>query len=370
MKTVLIGIPCLMVGGTEMQTLRLAQALNEGGFQVVVCCYFEYKFEMVQAFQQLGCKVVCLSAYGRRPDHARALRRFLKRGLARTVAEYQPDVAHVQYMSPGALPLWYLRRLGVKTLFATLHTTADIYPSLRLIRFLQKHWVKAFTCVSLTAEKSFFGSCRLYSADIKLARHNHFTLYNCLPPKMPIRSRAVAQSLTIGSIIRFEEIKGADLLLPAFALVLKEIPDAHLLLVGDGKLREKMELQQQQLSIPPRHISWLGTLPHEKLPEQYARMDMAWMPSRSEGFGLSALEAMSQGVPIVASHIGGLSEIIRDAKDGMLFPVGDLDALAHITLSLWNDKALMQSLADAGQKRAADFSYDSYKELVLNLYSK
>lgn len=353
-----------------MQTLRLAQALKEGGYHVVVCCYFEYKFEIVQAFQQMGCKVVCLSAYGKRPEDPRALRRFLKTGLKRTVAEYRPDIAHVQYESPGALPIWRLRRLGIKTLYATLHTTADLCPSLRLVRFLQKHCVKAFTCVSQAAEKGFFGGSSLYAFDTRLAKHNHFTLYNCLPAKWQRQARTAGQSLTIGVVARLEATKGADLVIPAFAQVLKAIPDARLLLVGDGKLRETMETQQKQLSIPSGKIAWTGMLPYEKLAEQYAKMHLAWVPSRSEGFGLCAVEAMSQSVPVVASNVGGLSEIIHDGKDGLLFPAGDGHALAERTISLWNDKELLHSMADAASKRAADFSFEQYKELVLNLYGK
>ena len=64
--SVLIGIPCLKTGGTEIQTLRLVEALTDAGYNCVTVCYFEYDFAMVQAFERAGSHVVCLSAYGPR----------------------------------------------------------------------------------------------------------------------------------------------------------------------------------------------------------------------------------------------------------------------------------------------------------------
>ena len=122
-----------------MQTLHLVEALVDSGHPCVTVCYFEYDFQMVQLFEQAGSRVVCLSAYGDRPSGNRETYRFLKAGLKRVVNEYRPKVAMVQYMAPGAMPLIILRRLGIKDIVAMLHTDADIYKSLRLVRFLQRH---------------------------------------------------------------------------------------------------------------------------------------------------------------------------------------------------------------------------------------
>lgn len=382
---ILICIPCLLVGGTEMQTLRLVEALAQGGYQVVVCCYFEYHFNVVQQFKAAGANVVCLSAYGKRPDCQRKIRRFLRNGLKRVVEEYHPRVAHVQYMAPGALPLLYLHRLKVPTLLATLHTSADIYTSLRPIHFLQRHWVRAFTCVTLAAEKGFFGNSKLYAPQSPLDKHNHFTIYNCLGKTVEVsaenasantahmQGKAHGTSLThpvIGTVLRLENIKGADLVIPAFHIVRKTLAEARLIIVGDGKLRDTMQQQQRDLNLPADSIIWTGRITPNQLPEQYAQMDIAWVPSRSEGFGLSAVEAMALGVPVVTSNIGGLSEIITDGKDGMLVPAENVGALAERTISLLQDASLLQKVALAGCQRAQDFTFEKYKANILSLYSK
>ena len=93
--TILICIPCLMTGGTEIQTLNLVQALFAEGYRVVTTCYFEYSDDMVVRFQKAGSEVVCLSPTGARVNGWRGIL-FLYKGLRRVLKQYKPDVAHVQ----------------------------------------------------------------------------------------------------------------------------------------------------------------------------------------------------------------------------------------------------------------------------------
>ena len=370
-QSVLIGIPCLKTGGTEMQTLRLVEALTEGGYHCVTVCYFEYDYPMVQMFEKAGSRVVCLSAYGNRPTGIRNVYRFLKTGLKRVVEEYRPKIAHIQYMAPGAIPVTVLQRLGVRTIVATLHTDADIYRNLRLIHFLQRHCVTAFTCVTEAAERSFFGTSQLFNKDTKLHRHNHFTIHNCLAPDFaPVQAAGELPKAVIGIVARLVPIKGVDLVMPAFAKVLEKHPECRLLIVGDGKERTAMERQQAELGIGPEKTEWVGTAEHRKLHEYYSRMSLVWMPSRSEGFGLSAIEAMALGRAVVASATGGLGEIIDDGNDGILFRKGDADDMAAKTIALLDDIQRLQTLSANALQKAKQFSFENYKTSILTLYSK
>ena len=100
-----------MTGGTEIQTLNLVQALVAGGYRVVTTCYFEYSDDMVVRFRKAGSEVVCLSPTGTRVNGWRGIL-FLYKGLRRVLKQYKPDVVHVQYMAPGAIPILLLRWLG------------------------------------------------------------------------------------------------------------------------------------------------------------------------------------------------------------------------------------------------------------------
>ena len=372
-QSVLIAIPCLKVGGTEMQTLRLVEALTDRGYHCVTVCYFEYDFAMRQRFESAGSKVVCLSAYGQRPQRQIDVYRFLKQGLKRVVQEYRPKIAHVQYMAPGAIPIMILKRLGVKTIIATLHTDASIYKSLKLVHFLQRHVVTAFTCVSQKAEQSFFGNSNLLDDKTILNKRNHFTIYNCLGAKYAVKPEASAfttpDEAVIGIVARLEKIKGADLVIPAFAKILQHSSKYRLLIVGDGQLREMMKQQQQELGVDESRVIWAGRVDYEKLTDFYSQMTVVWMPSRSEGFGLSAVEAMANGCPVIASRVGGLEEIIKDNINGVLFKSEDINDLVDKTIALLERKDLLQMKQQA-IAQAQRFSFEHYATLIGSLYSK
>ena len=357
-----------------MQTLRLVEALVSGGHECVTVCYFEYDYPIKQMFELAGSQVVCLSAYGRRPEGRHKTYKFLKEGLKRVVNEYQPEIAHVQYMAPGAMPIIILSKLGIKKIIATLHTNADIYKNLHLIHFLQRHKTVAFTCVTEIAERGFFGSSTLFDRNFTLHKRNHFTVHNCLPPLFNIQetdSEFTPNSpLTIGVVARLEEIKGADYVMPAFAKVLESLPECRLIIVGDGTLREQMEQQQQDYKIADSKVTWTGKIPYNKLSEQYGKMDVVWVPSRSEGFGLSAIEAMANGRTVIASDTGGLMEVINDGSDGLLFKNGDIDDLASKTASILSDIPRLLQLSQNAKNNASKYTFDHYRDTILNLYSK
>ncbi len=374
-KSILIAIPCLKVGGTEIQTLRLVEALTDSGYHCVTVCYFEYDFAMRQRFEEAGSKVVCLSAFGQRPAGQWNVYRFLKSGLKRVVDEYRPKIAHVQYMAPGAIPIFILRRLGLKTIVATLHTDAGIYKSLKLIHFLQRHVTTAFTCVTETAEKNFFGDSHLFGNDDSLGRHNHFTIHNCLPKTFHWFDSQEIQMQpqkppVIGVVSRLEHIKGVDFVMPAFAKILQRYPDCRLMVVGDGKLREQMQQQQHELSIPDSQLTWTGRVAYERLADLYRQMTLVWMPSRSEGFGLSAVEAMAYGCPVVATATGGLNEIIHDGIDSMLFPCGDTESLASKTIQLLANPDKLYQMSIAALDHSKQYTFDKYKDNISSLYKQ
>ncbi len=370
-NTILIGIPCLKIGGTEVQTLRLVEALTALGHRCVVVCYFEYDIVMTRRFEETGNPVVCLSAYGRRPEKTRAVYKFLKTGLRRVVKEYRPDLAHIQYMAPGALPIIILRRLGVKSILATLHTDADIYKSLRLLHFLHKHVVKVFTCVSSKAEAHFFGTTQSVDTLATQGKHSHITLNNCLAPNYPLgraRQYAPQQPITIGIIARLEAIKGVDLVLPAVAQVLQSYPNCQLLIVGDGSLQSDMEQQQQDLCIDATRIEWAHGVNYKQLPSYYSRMDIVWIPSRSEGFGLSALEAMAHGCPLVVSAVGGLTEIVHDGVEGLHCQSENIADLAAKTLAMLQAPETLTTMSQNAMVQAANYTFDHYLAEVKSLY--
>lgn len=340
---------------------------------------------MVKRYEEAGANVHLLSPSGSRPIGIKDTTTFLWRGLKKIVRTEKPQVAHVQYMAPGAIPILILRALGVKKILATSHTDADIYSpnGLRVIRFLTRYVLSGFQCITETAERGYFGSSHIFDGK----KTKHFTIYNSLPdhisirtePKPfpnPIRKRqlpscrqeSLPDPLTIGVVSRLEKIKGMDLVVPAFAEVSKKHPNIRLLVVGDGSLRSQMESQAKQYDIVDR-VEFTGRLPQSELQAQYDRIDILLMPSRSEGFGLTALEGMARGcVPIVA-NVGGLPEVVQDGINGLLHKPDSVSDIADKIIILLNNPESLMRVSKSAISKAQDFSFTNYQNSIKRLYS-
>lgn len=367
---VLVCIPCLMTGGTEIQTLSLVEALVASGHDVTVACYFEHIPHMVERYRDAGADLRLLSPDGSRPAGMNATVRHLWRGLRRIVKSQCPDVAHVQYMAPGALPILMLKALGVPRIIATTHTDGDIYSKngLRVIRFLAKNVLNGFQCITERAEKSYFGDSHLFDGTLR----KHFTIYNNIPGHIsiltaPRNPKTPEDCITVGVVSRLEHIKGMDLVVPAFAKAEAGNPHLRLLIVGDGSQRMLMERQVRELNLADK-VEFVGRQPQSALQEYYDRIDILLMPSRSEGFGLTAIEGMARGCVPVVANIGGLPEVVT-AESGLLHECGDVDGLASQLSRLVQNIGLLAELSIGAIRRAVLFSSQSYNRTIATFYS-
>jgi len=146
----------------------------------------------------------------------------------------------------------------------------------------------------------------------------------------------------------FRPVKRVVDVVRIFAQVAKEVP-ARLVLVGDGPERSAAEWLARDLKIHDK-IHFLGK--QEKVNELLPLADLLLMPSELESFGLAALEAMACKVPSIATRVGGVPELIDDGITGLLYAVGDVDAMAAGALSLLKDPNRLQAMREAGRKTA------------------
>lgn len=188
--------------------------------------------------------------------------------------------------------------------------------------------------------------------------------------RFPYRERAPSEegSFTVGCVKRLEVVYGHAHLLDAFAIVAQELPGARLLLVGDGTAKGDLVKQAERLGVAAR-VEWAGPLPYERVPEALARMDLFVMPSLGESFGVAAVEAGATGLPVVASRVGGVGEVVADGETGLLVPPGDPKALANAILRLARDPALRQRMGKAARGRVERFfEWGSNVEAMERLY--
>ncbi len=146
----------------------------------------------------------------------------------------------------------------------------------------------------------------------------------------------------------FRPVKRVCDVVKVFALMAREIP-AQLVLVGDGPDRSQAEWLAHDLGIHSR-VHFIGK--QDRVNELLALADLFLMPSELESFGLAALEAMACKVPTIATNVGGVPELIDDGVTGLLFPVGDVEAMAAGALGLLKDPARLNTMRETARKTA------------------
>ena len=151
----------------------------------------------------------------------------------------------------------------------------------------------------------------------------------------------------VGAIARLSPVKGLNFLLRAIPGLLKRFPGLQVLLVGDGPARADLVRLAYKLGIADRVIV---SHPVEDTRVPLAALSVFVIPSLQEGFGLSAAEAMAAGVPVVASGIGGLSQIVEHGRTGLLVPPGDADSLREAVDQLLADSQRRREFAEAGRR--------------------
>ena len=146
----------------------------------------------------------------------------------------------------------------------------------------------------------------------------------------------------------FRPVKRIQDVIQIFADVAREIP-ARLLMVGDGPERSSAEWLAKTLKISDR-VHFLGK--HDQVNQLLPAADLMLMPSELESFGLAALEAMACQVPTIATAVGGVPEMIQNGVTGMLFPVGDVEAMSQAAVALLKDRDRLNAMALAGRQEA------------------
>jgi glycosyltransferase involved in cell wall biosynthesis len=172
----------------------------------------------------------------------------------------------------------------------------------------------------------------------------------------------------IAMIARFHPVKDHAMAIRAFAQVTKKNEQADLLLVGDGPLRQDLELLVRELGIT-RRVHFLGV--RSDVPQILQAVDIFTLTSVSEAASLTLLEAMACRLPVVVTAVGGNPEIVRDGIDGLLVPRGDDEAEARAILQLLNDPLKASAMGRAGRLRVEErYRLEQTVEQYYHLYCR
>jgi glycosyltransferase involved in cell wall biosynthesis len=161
-----------------------------------------------------------------------------------------------------------------------------------------------------------------------------------MPPREP----------TVLFVGTFARVKGIDVLLDAWPDITRQVPSARLRLVGDGPLRAPFERRYATRT----DIEFVGTVGAPALSSLLDTCSLLVLPSRSEGLGRVVLEAFARGRPVVASRVGGVTDVVTDSVTGLLVEPNDPGALARAVVSLLRDREFAARLGEGARQAAIE----------------
>ena len=330
-------------GGLERVVLSLvAQGMKQGQRLGVVC--LERPGILAPQVEALGAWVACIDKPpGIRPGTIGRLGRFF--------SEVRPDIVHTHqvgalfYAGPAS------RR---KSCIPVVHTEHGKHyeqgVKTRWLGRIAGRFADRFFCVSQDIATSVLSHRIVPDRKVFVVRNGIDTARFCHRSRYEEMCRALGIPLgvpIVGTIGRLCEIKRQDLLLHAFARIRSRIPEARLLIVGDGPLMGSLRSLASDLGLEPC-CHFVG---YQAEPESYLQlMDVFALTSRSEGMPLVLLESWAAGVPVIAARVGGLPELVRDRSNGLLFDSGDEHALAAALETLLANPVDAKRMGDQGRR--------------------
>lgn len=367
-----IGITCYPTyGGSGAVATELGMALAMRGHEVHFITY-QHPFRLPAFLPRVFFHEVDVGKYPlfEYPpyDLALAVR------MHEVVRSHHLDVLHVHYAIPHATSAWIAREMLHETrddvaVVTTLHGT-----DITIVG--QDHSFHAITKFSI--EKSD----RITAVSRFLREETIFTfgctgcdvlvIHNFIDPDIYDRSRYApvlreehnGRKILI-HISNFRAVKRVRDVVRIFAQVRREVPSV-LVMVGDGPDRGDAEEEAAALGVA-EDVRFLGRI--EAVAPLLASSDLFLLPSDRESFGLSALEALASGVPVVGSHAGGLPEVVRDGETGALRPVGDVEGMARAAVDILADTVRWTRMSELGARDARErFARDRIVPLYESVY--
>lgn len=358
---ILLVIDTLELGGAERHTVNLGVALRNRGHRISVACSAGG-----QLYQELCAAGIRVHQLQPRPVKRRLSMTYCWR-LRRLLKKERPDVLHAHCfasMAAATLATWGLpialvltehsearwQTAGLRWLNRRLHRRAhgSIAVSASIARRLWKSGtqdVQSMLVIHNAIPQDYAG--RTARA---LSRHQM------------ARPRCMSGTSVVGVIARLQREKGVHVFLEALA----RLPDVHGLILGDGPERSSLVEAVSVLGLHGRVRFLPPSLPSGAM---LRRLDVLAVPSLTEGSPLVVLEAMTAGVPLVASQVGGIPELILNGEHGVLVSPGDSEALAIGIRRLLAQNGLAQRLSAAAQRRVGTtFPFDGMVRATERVY--
>ena len=364
-------IGSLEIGGAETQLVRLINGLNQTRFQPSLICPFGLGPLRAQLDNRVDLVTLRLPTFRQLGSVATAATTILALSRLRAqLIRQQPDIVHAYLTTAYVLGALAGRSVGTRTIIASRRglDTHQRHPSRRL-RFaarLANPFIDFHLCNSEALRQ-------LAIADERLPSTKTGVIYNGIEP--PVDANRVdllgewcgsENDGCVAMVANFRDYKRHTDVLAAVRLMIGRRPRLQLVLFGDGAERATIERVVREANLG-RNVVLAGIRPNAA--DLLSAFDLTVLASSQESFPNALMESMARGVPVVATRVGGVSELVRDGIDGTLVEVGHPEQLAAAMLEMLDKPQLRRQMGEAGRVRIRkSFSVDSMVAQTEDLY--
>lgn len=379
-KRVLIGITKSNWGGAQAYSVMVAKAAKEAGAHVSVMAggatvRGSDSGKMFESLEELGIQTLLLSSIQRNYGFGSEWQALKE--LVRVIRQEKPDILHLNSSKMGALGAIAGRIAGAKRIIFTAHGWP--YLEQRPLWWKALAWIGSWPIVVFSSKIITVSDYDLRTAPVLLLRDKLVHIDNGIEP-FPLKSREEARaelahrnhdlakySQWLFMTAELHPNKGIAVAVRAIAELAPRHPDLALVICGEGQDRDFLTELALQLGVASR-VFLLGFV--ENAREYLSAADIFLMPSRKEGMPLAVLEAGMASLPVIATKVGGIPDIIDDKKTGLFMPRSNTHVLAKAIAYLLNDPEEASKMGDLlHQKIRTDFSAEDMIEKTLALYT-
>lgn len=365
-------IKAKQIGGAERHLLMLLPALRERGLDARLLVIVEPDKPMDDFFAEAAERGIPTDSI---LVHGNTDLVIINRIRAK-LNEFKPDILHTHLIHADTFGMPAGKLAGVPHLITTRHNDDDFRNQavVKLASGVMWSGFKACICISESL-KDFVQRVEHAPKEKLFVVRYGIEMKRTAPEEFKAARERLRKMLElpedaqlIGMACRLVEQKGLPYAIKAMSLLIPDYPNAHLVIAGDGEMMHELKHKAGDLEIAD-HVHFLGW--RSDVPQIMMGLDIFLIPSLWEGFGLVALEAMSKRLPIIASRVSALPEVVSEGETGLLIPPKDPEAIVSALSLLLDDHALAAHMGMVAEDRVEqDFSVARMADETIAVYRR
>lgn len=356
--TILVaGFPPRWTAGTEIATYNIAKHLAKRGHEVHIITSLD---------EELPRKSTEEGFYVHRIQRSELPMSFSIKALLEEM-KINSDIIHAQGMYMG-FPAYLIKKILGRP-YVIWSRGSDVYLPWKYKNLTSKVILRNTDVAIALTEDMRREMRRIYERDVLVlpngidsGNFDHLSKEDCRKSlKIQENERII---LFVGGL---RQVKGARYLIEAMKIITDKYKNTRLLVIGDGNERGYLEDLVKRLDLQ-KYVTFIGKVPNERIPEYMVASDIFVLPSLSEGFPVTVLEAMASGLPVVTTDVRGLPEIVKEGENGFLVKPEDPREISKKVLLILRSNELRERLSNYNKEKSKQYSWESVVTRLEDVY--